>query len=51
MNQNGLAMIVGGLVVIVAAIIYFGTDVMRRSGADHDVNVTIEVPKPAAPKN
>jgi hypothetical protein len=50
MNDNsGLALIVGGLVVVVAAFIFFGTDMFRGGGggADHDVNVKIETP--AAP--
>ena len=48
MNNNGLAMIVGGLVVIVAAFLFFGTNVFRGDG-DRDINVTIETP--AAPAN
>lgn len=48
MNNNGLAMIVGGLVVIVAAFLYFGTNVFRGDG-EPDVNVTIETP--AVPAN
>lgn len=46
MNNNGLAMIVGGLAVIVAVFIYFGTDILRDRG-DGDIDVTIEAP--AAP--
>jgi hypothetical protein len=46
MNNNGLAMIVGGLVVVVAVLLYFGAD-MFRGHADKDINVTIEAP--AAP--
>jgi hypothetical protein len=47
MNNNGLAMIVGGLVVVVAVLLYFGTDIFHRGGGDKDINVTIEAP--AAP--
>jgi hypothetical protein len=43
MNNNGLAMIVGGLVVIVGLILFFGTDVFR-GGGDKDINVKIEAP-------
>ncbi len=43
MNNNGLAMIVGGLVVAVGVLLFFGTHVFR-GGSDHDVNVTIEAP-------
>jgi hypothetical protein len=49
MNNNGLAMIVGGLVVVVGLMLYFGTDVFRGGGADKDINVKIEAP--AAPSN
>jgi hypothetical protein len=48
MNTNGLAMIVGGLVVVVAVFIFFGTDLIRGD-RDRDINVTIEAP--AAPAN
>jgi len=48
MNNNGLALIVGGLVVVVAAFLFFGTDVFR-GGNDPDINVTIE--NPVAPAN
>ena len=48
MNTNGLAMIVGGLVVAVAAFVFFGTDLIRGD-RDRDINVTIEAP--AAPAN
>ena len=45
MNDNsGLAMIVGGLVVIVAAFIFFGTDLFSRGDGDADINVKIETP-------
>jgi hypothetical protein len=45
MNDNsGLAMIVGGLVVVVAAFIYFGTDLFSRGDRDADINVKIEAP-------
>ncbi len=47
MNNNGLAMIVGGLVIAVAALLYFGTGMFRHGGGDKDINVTIETP--AAP--
>ena len=47
MNNNGLALIVGGLVVVVAAFLFFGTDVFR-GGNDPDINVTIENPVPPA---
>ncbi len=46
MNNNGLAMIVGGLVVVVAVLLYFGTG-MFGGHAEKDINVTIEAP--AAP--
>ena len=46
MNNNGLALIVGGLVVVVAAFLFFGTNVFRGAN-DGDVNVTIEAPTPA----
>jgi hypothetical protein len=51
MNDNsGLAMIVGGLVVIVAAFIFFGTDLFRRGDGDQDINVRIEEPStPSTP--
>ena len=50
MNNNGLAMIVGGLVVVVAAFLFFGTNVFRGHGdADRDINVTIETPAAPAP--
>ena len=45
MNNNGLAMIVGGLVVLVAALLYVGAD-MFRGDAHKDINVTIEAPAP-----
>ena len=45
MNDNsGLAMIVGGLVVVVAAFIYFGTDLFSRGDRDADIKVQIEEP-------
>jgi hypothetical protein len=45
MNTNGLALIVGGLVVIVAAFLYFGTGVFRGgSDPEPDIDVTIEAP-------
>ena len=47
MNNNGLAMIVGGLVVAVAVLLYFGTGIFRSGGGDKDIKVTIEAP--AAP--
>lgn len=47
MNTNSLAMIVGGLVVVVAAFLFFGTNVFRGD-ADRDINVTIETPAPPA---
>jgi hypothetical protein len=47
MNNNGLALIVGGLVVVVAAFLFFGTNVFRGDG-DRDINVTIEAPVPPA---
>ena len=46
-NNNGLAMIVGGLVVVVAVFLYFGTNVFRGGGADRDINITVETPAPA----
>lgn len=45
MNNNGLAMIVGGLVVIVAVFVWFGTDMFRDR--DRDINVEIELPSAA----
>ena len=49
MNDNsGLAMIVGGLVVIVAAFIFFGTDMFRRGG-DNDADIRVQIEEPAAP--
>ena len=42
MNNNGLALIVGGLVVVVAAFVIFGTDLIRQD--DNDINVKIELP-------
>ena len=48
MNNNGLALIVGGLVVVVAVFLFFGTNVFR-GGNDRDINVTIE--NPVAPAN
>lgn len=48
MNNNGLAMIVGGLVVVVAALLYFGTSPFRADG-DRDIDVTIETPAAPAP--
>jgi hypothetical protein len=47
MNNNGLALIVGGLVVVVAAFLFFGTNVFRRGGPDRDINITVETPAPA----
>ena len=47
MNDNGLAFIVGGLVVIVAAFIYFGTETFRAD--DNEVDIKIEAP--ATPAN
>ena len=50
MNSNGLALIVGALVIAVAALVYFNTDLFRsRGGGDHDINVTIETPAAPAP--
>ena len=47
MNDNsGLALIVGALVVVVAVLFFFGTDVFR-GGSNGDVDVKIEAP--AAP--
>ena len=44
MNDNsGLALIVGGLVVIVGVFLFFGTD-MFRGGGDGDIDVKIEAP-------
>ena len=49
MNTNGLAFIVGALVIVVAAFVFLGTDTFRR---DNDVNVTIDLPDaPATPSN
>ncbi len=47
MNNNGLAMIVGGLVVAVGLFLYFGTHVFRGGGVDHDIDITVETPAPA----
>lgn len=47
MNNNGLAFIVGGLVVAVAAFIFFGTGMFRAD--DNDIDVKIELPD--APAN
>ncbi len=50
MNNNGLAMIVGGLVVVVGLMLYFGTDIFRGGGGGgKDINVKIEAP--ATPSN
>ncbi len=47
MNNNGLAMIVGGLVVAVGLLFYFGTDIFRSGGGGgKDINVKIEAPAP-----
>jgi hypothetical protein len=52
MNNNGLALIVGALVVVVAAMLYFGTGMFRGGGGESDINVTIETPAaPPAPSN
>jgi hypothetical protein len=41
-------MIVGGLVIVVGAILFFGTDLFRSGGdGDKDINVRIEAPAAA----
>jgi hypothetical protein len=47
MNNNGLAFIVGGLVVVVAAILYFGTGMFRAHDNDVDIKVELPAPQPA----
>ena len=45
-SNTGLALIVGGLVVIVALFFVFGgVDIFRGGGPDRDVDVTIEAPQ------
>jgi hypothetical protein len=48
-GNTGLALIVGGLVVIVALFFIFGgVDIFDRGGADApDLDVTVETPAPA----
>lgn len=52
-SNTGLAMIVGGLVVIVVLFFVFGgADMFGRGGGGADVNVTLDAPDaPAAPSN
>ena len=50
MNSNGLAFIIGALVIVVGAIVFFGTGTFRND--DNDVNVRIDLPDaPPTPSN
>lgn len=49
MNNNGLAFIVGALVIVVGAILFFGMGSFRND--DNDVNVKIDLPDAPTPSN
>jgi len=48
-GNTGLALIVGGLVVIVALFFVFGGDFFSGGGADRDIDVKIETPQVETP--
>ena len=49
-GNTGLALIVGGLLVIVVLFFVFGgVDVFRGGGGDGEVDVSVQAPAPAAP--
>jgi hypothetical protein len=49
MNNNGLAFIIGALVIVVGAIVFFGMGSFRND--DSDLNVRIDLPDAPTPSN
>lgn len=48
-GNTGLALIVGGLVVVVVMFFVFGGTDMFQGGGDRDIDVTVQAPEPVAP--
>ena len=48
-GNTGLALIVGGLVVVVVLFFVFGGVDIFPGGGDRDIDVTLETPAPTAP--